>query len=333
MFYYKKSQTSKPATLDELYNEWQQQTKVWNSLTKDEQEQALQIAKAYYEDDVNAKKAYLATPHKPTKQFLLPQFEILNELKNASTASDYNVSTLTRFLFESDSKSYAWQLHNANAHSDIICRAVFSGNKSIHCIIELDEPCQSINEYKDIWSFFNMYYFDNSADSSCCNPARLTRTPGAKRYGTWAIQKLLFENDNKFCRARLYANCNNTAAKFINGVVNNDEIAEKYQAMRANNESYRAMRAKAIEAIKNPTPMQKFLNKRDCMNADFVKKYLTTPYPNTTGNNGESRTGLFKSIKYCQAHYDDATLDAVIRKAKSERWTDKEITDILNYNK
>ena len=79
--------------------------------------------------------------------------------------------------------------------------------------------------------------------------------------------------------------------------------------------------------------MQKFLNKRDCMKTSFVQKYLTTPYPNRTGNNNESRMGLFKSIKYCQEHFDDDTLTHVISKAKREGWTDKEISDILNYNK
>ena len=131
----------------------------------------------------------------------------------------------------------------------------------------------------------------------------------------------------------MYADCNNRAGKYIKGNVTVDEIAAKYQEMRASREEYRAVRMKSLESIKNPTPMQKFLNKKDCMNASFVQKYLTTPYPNRTGNNGESRIGLFKSIKYCQEHFDDATLNSVIAKAKSERWTTKEIVDILNYDK
>lgn len=339
MRYYKNTAISKPSTLDELYASWQQQTTVWNNLTKDEQENALKIAKEYYDADEDAKsilkEKYLATPRKPTNKFMLPQFEVLNDLKDDSSAADCNVASLTRFLFECDKKSYAWQLHNANSHDDVICRAVFSGGKSLHCIIELDEPCQSIEEYKDIWAFFNSYYFENYADSACNNPARLTRTPGAKRLGTWVTQKLVFENNNKFNRARLYADCScsNRAGKFIKGNVTVDEIAAKYQEMRANHEAYRAVRMKHLESIRNPTPMQKFLNKRNCMNASFVQKYLTTPYPNRSGNNGESRLGLFKSIKYCQEHFDDDTLNSVISKAKKERWTDKEINDILNYDK
>lgn len=337
MFYYKKTAGSNPATLDTLYSEWQKQTEVWNNLTEEEQEHAIKVANEFFEADADSKDhlkdAYAAVPHKPTKQFMIPQFEILNELKDGSTSADYNVLYLKRFLFECDNKSYAWQLHNANVHNNVICRAVFSGGKSIHCIIELDEPCQSIEEYKDIWSFFNSYYFDNAADKACCNPARLTRTPGAKRMGTWVTQQLIFENDNKFCRARLYADCSNKAGKFIKGDVNVDEIASKYQAMRASHEAYRAVRMKHLESIRNPTPMQKFLHKRDCMSASFVQKYLTTPYPNRTGNNGESRMGLFKSIKYCQEHFDDDTLNSVIAKAKREGWTDKEINDILTYNK
>lgn len=337
MIYYKKTAISKPSTLDELYSSWQQQTEIWNNLTKEEQEQALKIAKEYYDADKDKKsllkEKYLATPRKPTNTFIIPQFEVLNELKDDSCAADHNVASLTRFLFECDKKSYAWQLHNANSHNAVICRAVFSGGKSLHCIIELDEPCQSLEEYKDIWTFFNSYYFDNNADSACANPARLTRTPGAKRLGTWVTQKLVFENNNKFCRARLYADCCNRAGKFIKGNVTVDEIAAKYQEMRVNREAYRSMRMKSLDSIRNPTPMQKFLNKRDCMNAPFVQKYLTTPYPNRTGNNGESRLGLFKSLKYCQEHFDDETLSSVISKAKSEQWTEKENIDILNYNK
>lgn len=337
MIYYKNTAISKPSTLDELYTSWQRQTEIWNNLTKEEQEQAVKIAKEYYDSDEDTKsllkEQYLATPRKPTQTFIIPQFEVLNELKDDSSASDYNVSKLTRFLFECDNKSFAWQLHNANSHNDVICRAVFSGSKSLHCIIELDEPCQSIEEYKDIWSFFNSYYFDNNADSACSNPARLTRTPGAKRFGSWTVQKLLFENDNKFCRARLYADCKNRAGKFIKGNVTVDEVAAKYQEMRVSREAYRAVRMKNLDSISNPTPMQRFLNKRDCMNASFVQKYLTTPYPNRTGNNGESRLGLFKAIKYCQEHFDDDTLNSVIAKAKSEKWSEKEINDILAYNK
>lgn len=338
MIYYKNTAISVPSTLDELYTSWQQQTEIWNNLTKEEQERALAIAKEYYAaDDEDAKSSlkeqYLATPRKPTQTFRIPQFEVLNELKDNSCAADHNVASLTRFLFECDKKSYAWQLHNANSHNDVICRAVFSGGKSLHCIIELDEPCQSIEEYKDIWSFFNSYYFDNNADSACANPARLTRTPGAKRLGTWVPQKLVFENNNKFSRARLYADCNNRAGKFIKGNVTVDEIAAKYQEMRANRDAYRAVRMKSLESIKNPTPMQKFLNKKDCMNASFIQQYLTTPYTKLTGNGGESRDGLFKSIKYCQSHFDDCTLNSVIAKAKSEGWTTKEIVDILNYDK
>lgn len=337
MRYYKKFTTSKLSTLDELYTSWQQQTETWNNLTEEEQEQALKIAKEYYDSDEDTKailkEKYLATPRKPTNNFMLPQFEVLNELKDDSSATDSNVASLTRFLFECDKKSYAWQLHNANSHDDVICRAVFSGSKSLHCIIELDEPCQSLEEYKDIWTFFNAYYFDNNADTACVNPARLTRTPHAKRVGTWVVQKLVFENDNKFSRARLYSDCSNRAGKFIRGNVNVDEIAAKYQEMRASNEAYRATRMKRLDSIKNPTPMQKFLNKKDCMNVSFVQQYLTTPYPNRTGNNGESRLGLFKSIKYCQEHFDDDTLHAVIAKAKSEKWSDKEINDILAYNR
>lgn len=332
MIYYKNNAFSQPETIDTLYNNWLNQTEVWNNLNDDEKADAIKTAEAFFNnrDDDKLRAKYAAVPHKPTARFNIPQFEVLNELRDNSSCKDNNVARLTRFLFECDEKSYAWQLHNANKHSNIICRAVFSGGKSIHCIIELDESCQSVDEYKDIWETFNQFYFDGNADKACCNPARLTRTPNAKRSDkNWALQKLLFENDHKFSRKILYTNV--TANKFVRGNQSAEPITLLYNKIRTTHDEYRTLREKRIAMVSNPTPVQKFLYKRDCSSKDFILDYLNTPFLNNRGNGGASRTGLFKSIKYCQQHFDDKTLKKVIDKAKSENWTDEEIKQILDY--
>lgn len=70
-----------------------------------------------------------------------------------------------------------------------------------------------------------------------------------------------------------------------------------------------------------------------CSTFDYVLEYLNTPYPNVKGNGGASRLGLFKSVKACQKYNDQATLEKVLNKARNERWSEKELQAILNYEK
>lgn len=70
-----------------------------------------------------------------------------------------------------------------------------------------------------------------------------------------------------------------------------------------------------------------------CSKFDCVVEYLNTPFNKVKGNGGASRLGLFQSVKVCQKYNDETTLEKVLEKARSEKWTEKEIDAILNYKK
>lgn len=62
----------------------------------------------------------------------------------------------------------------------------------------------------------------------------------------------------------------------------------------------------------------------DCLKCKSVMNYLNTTYNKTSGN-GDSNLNLYKAICCCVKYGDDKALDKVIAKAKSEKWTNKEI--------
>ena len=107
------------------------------------------------------------------------EYEILNELRDLSSRTDYNCLKHTRFLFEFDD--------------------LFSGSKSIHLIVQFSDDCEEICEkwYRNIWQYLEKTYF-NGADSQCKNPSRLTRAPGALRADTGLVQKLLFSHPDNY---------------------------------------------------------------------------------------------------------------------------------------
>ena len=65
-------------------------------------------------------------------------------------------------------------------------------------------------------------------------------------------------------------------------------------------------------------------NDRICAQWPDVQHYLLTPYLKITGN-GDSDSSLFKALRLCIKYNDQATLQDVILKAKSEHWTDEQI--------
>jgi len=133
---------------------------------------------------------------------------------------DGNVLGRRRFLFEIDGMSIEGQkaLLEPLLKARVIQRVVFSGNKSLHCVIEEeDEPGASPGEaeYKWAWRFMAYKYFgdgrfrdlslpmkiDNTfkevVDNRCGHPSRTTRSPFAIRKDEatgWepAEQKLLY---------------------------------------------------------------------------------------------------------------------------------------------
>jgi hypothetical protein len=69
----------------------------------------------------------------------------------------------------------------------------------------------------------------------------------------------------------------------------------------------------------------KQIEHRDIHDDDRVQYYLTTEFPYITGN-GDSASSLYTAIVTCLANDDEATLEEVLEKARSEKWTEKELS-------
>lgn len=225
------------------------------------------------------------------------EYEVLNELNDLSSRSNDNCLYHTRFLFEMDSTPLEKQQEYAQNNIDKICRVTFSGGKSLHMIIEFDKQDESVckEHYRDIWNYLNEMYFDGLADKQCSNPARLTRRPGAFRVDKQQFQKKLYEsNTTKFKisrRLRCHLQMLATERYFL---------APKFD----------------VEISRR--------HDGKCETDTTIKKYLNTPYPHLTGN-GTSSSELYQSICKCIANGDTTTLEKVLSKARSERWTEGEL--------
>lgn len=241
------------------------------------------------------------------------EFEVLNELKDATNRTDANCLTHTRFLFEVDEiphipekdlVDYQWNVI-VTPIIPIIVRCVFSGSKSFHCIVELPKEWEEIcrSNYKIIWNWFNTNYFDGLADKACANPSRLTRTPNVKR-SNGNIQKLMVD----------------TPDNIFNFPVMLKRLRRHIQSEQAKEYVLANIRKDIVPTIKNHDGM--------CLNYDVVARYLNTPFPNVKGN-GHSSTWLFAAIKCCQKYGDNESLEKVLQKARNEHWSDKELTAII----
>lgn len=81
-------------------------------------------------------------------------------------------------MFEFDHLSYEEQLKYLENNKSIISRAIFTGNKSIHFIIQLESNIPSEERYRQIWDDFNEKYFDGQADPGTRSSHVYTRIPG-----------------------------------------------------------------------------------------------------------------------------------------------------------
>ena len=126
------------------------------------------------------------------------EFVTANKLADGSkTAKDENVETRKSFIFEIDNEDIEVQKERAKIlfESKIINRAVYSGSKSVHCRITVDDEPENKEEYKFVWKKLNELYFEGKADKACSNPARLTRMPSAIRANGVKQEKLCLSNE------------------------------------------------------------------------------------------------------------------------------------------
>ncbi len=107
----------------------------------------------------------------------LPQYFAINPL--SLTRRDANVTAYRNILleFDIDTKSNQEELVRK---SNVPCTTItWSGNKSYHVIISLEEPCKTRGEYDALVDA--IYSRFPTCDKSARNPSRLSRTPGAYR--------------------------------------------------------------------------------------------------------------------------------------------------------
>lgn len=221
------------------------------------------------------------------------EYEVLNELKDLSSRTDANCLYHTRFLFEFDDMLLAEQMKILDKYKNIICRAVYSGSKSIHMILEFkkEHELYCAENYKEIWHALNDILFEGKADEHCANPSRLTRTPNAIRYF-----------DDKPATKQLL-------------ILEQDVTLHLPEQIYSYVASYKFI----------PSKVKTFYNcNGKCRHYDKIEHYLNTPYRKMTGN-GDSDSSLFNAILCCVKYKDNQTLDLVLDKARDEHWSEREI--------
>lgn len=175
------------------------------------------LPNAIYKDEF-ASGVFYSTPK--TENY---QFECLNPLKTTSFAKDMGiapeeatkeqlvenllarkdetVSSMRNFIFECDNSSLKEQAERIVFYiknKTALNRVVFSGNKSYHCRITINQDPENLSHYKWLWGKLNDKFFGGLADRACSNPSRLTRKPNGVRIknGNKIIQKLIYENNS-----------------------------------------------------------------------------------------------------------------------------------------
>jgi hypothetical protein len=119
-------------------------------------------------------------------------FFAINPVKQINdTRKSENISVMKNFLFESDTLSLEEQKELLKQRKDIISMATYSGNKSIHFIIQVIDIPETIEQYHYVWKLLKDKYFPN-ADTQCNDCIRLSRTPTSVRTDTNKRQLLLF---------------------------------------------------------------------------------------------------------------------------------------------
>lgn len=109
------------------------------------------------------------------------QFFSINPVRDiGESRRNENVMIMKNFLFESDSLTLEEQKPLVKKYKDIISMATFSGNKSIHFIIQVLDTPDTLDEYHYVWELLKNKYFPY-ADRACNDCIRLSRTPEALR--------------------------------------------------------------------------------------------------------------------------------------------------------
>ena len=147
------------------------------------------------------------------------EYEILNMLYDVIVPEGYVSPRVqincykNRFLYEFDDMPLEKQLLLVKKLYDkhILYRATYSGSKSIHIIIVVEDEPDNMDEYKFVWHYMNEQLELNGADNHCSENSRLTRRPGvfhklSKEKFLSVKDKVLYMVDNLKVKVKLENN-------------------------------------------------------------------------------------------------------------------------------
>lgn len=219
---------------------------------------------------------------------------------------DTNAETRPRVMaFESDSLTIEQQ--EENIKSDAWSAKVFSGNKSLHVLVEVPDDisrelaqittCDKVAVYHRMYKMVaDMIFKDTShLDMACKSWLRKFRTPNGIR-------------DNGVVQAATF---NDSVAQLswrgiLDFAIETQTLHEREECAKMSRQIYSSGQT------------------RDMSSNQHVRTYLDTPFLKITGN-GTSDSCLYKAMLVCMSANDDETLEEVINKARSENWTEKQL--------
>lgn len=204
--------------------------------------------------------------------------------------------------FESDEMTIEEQ--EANIKSNAWSAKTFSGNKSLHVLVQIPDEvsvkldkidsCDKYSVYHRLYRLVAdaLFFSADKLDMQCKSWLRKFRTPDGIR-DTGAEQTAMF-ND-----APSALNWNSLL-----------EFAILAQSEHEKNQKNidKASIKEVYDASKNPK----------------VRYYLDTPFLKKSGN-GDSDASLYKAMCVCLSANDTNTLEEVKMKARSEKWTEREL--------
>lgn len=118
-------------------------------------------------------------------------FFSINSMDPTKTRADSSVVKFRNILIEMDQMPIDLQEGYIRGINLPYSTAVFSGKKSIHYIISLQEPLADEQIYRSMVRRVYKAVGENLVDTSCKNPSRFSRLPGHIRFDTELEQKLL----------------------------------------------------------------------------------------------------------------------------------------------
>lgn len=127
--------------------------------------------------------------HQPFKE---EAFFSINPLDSKKTRADSSVLKYRNILLEMDKIPLEHQQAIIQGSQMPYSTAVFSGSKSIHYIISLQEPLVDGQLYRSLVKRVYKAIGNDLVDHSCKNPSRFSRLPGHIRLDTGKEQELLY---------------------------------------------------------------------------------------------------------------------------------------------